>query len=284
MKSFKLPKELTYFAVFLSFRCGYNCSYCINRCGDFKRRKEMDTDEWLEGLNRLELDRDKKVPITLQGGEPSKHSGFIDIINGLKDDFYIDILTNLDFNVKEFAEKVDPNRLTRDVPYGSIRVSYHPEQDNLGSVVDKVKYLQDAGFDIGLFTVEHPSLSIQPIKDYCQKYNIDFRTKEFLGIYQGVLWGQYKYDGLFKKDGDDVYCKTTELLVSPSGYIHRCHSDLYGCINPVAHITDEKPDIHFCFRSCSEYGHCNPCDVKIKNDRFQRGGSCSVEIQEVNCI
>ena len=280
MKSFILPETLTYIAVFLSFRCGYNCSYCINRCGEFNTREEMSTEEWLNGLNRLEFDRNIKVPITIQGGEPSKHKGFVDIINGLKDNFYIDILTNLDYDVKFFADNVDPERLKRDVPYASIRVSYHPERNNLGDIVDKVKYLQDAGFDIGLFTVEHPTVAMEPIKQYCGKYNIDFRTKEFLGVYQGSLWGQYKYpEGLFKKESRKVSCKTTELLISPSGHIHRCHSDMYSARNPLAHILDENPDIDFRFRRCGYFGYCNPCDIKIKNDRFQCEGACSVEIK-----
>ena len=280
MEPFKLPSRLTYIAVFLSFRCRYNCSYCINKCGDFRGRAEISTEEWLEGLNRLELNKNLKVPITIQGGEPSRHEGFIDIINGINDNFYIDILTNLDYDIKLFAEKVDPNRLKRDVPYASIRVSYHPERNNLGEIVDKVKYLQDAGFDIGLFTVEHPSVDIQPIRSYCNKYDIDFRTKEFLGIYKGVLWGKYKYrEGLFRKDFKNVFCKTTELLVGPNGDIHRCHSDMYAGTDPICNILDDELDLKFSFRECDHFGSCNPCDLKIKNDRFEQFGVCSVDIK-----
>ena len=93
--------EITYIGAFLSFRCGYNCSYCINKHGEFKPRKELTAEQWIGGLNRLQIDRKQMVPITLSGGEPSKHRSWLSIINGLKDEFYIDILTNLDYKEKE---------------------------------------------------------------------------------------------------------------------------------------------------------------------------------------
>lgn len=35
------------------------------------------------------------------------------------------------------------------------------------------------------------------------------------------------------------------------------------------------------FRPCEFYGNCNPCDVKVKTDRFQVFGHTSCEIQHI---
>jgi len=219
------------------------------------------------------------VPLTLQGGEPSFHPLWMDIIRGLRQDFYIDLLTNLDFDIDVFMKKIPPDRMKRDVPYASIRVSYHPEYSDLDRLLSKIKRLQDAGYSIGLFMVDHPASAVQSIAERVKGMGINFRTKEFLGVFQGVLWGKYKYSDALDGEGKKVECRTTELLIAPNGDIHRCHRDLYAGENRVANILDDELEIEFPFRPCSEYSRCNPCDVKIKTDRYQRPGACSVEIR-----
>lgn len=281
MKEVIIPEELTYIGVFLTFRCSFGCSYCINQRKTLKRRGEITPQEWIDGLNRLLLNMDLMVPITLQGGEPSVYTGYLKVIKGLKDEFYIDMLTNLDFDIEEFMREIPPNRLQRDVPYASIRVSYHPEFSDLDRLLEKIVRLQDNGYSIGLFVVDHPETDIDSIKEKAVVLGVDFRTKEFLGVHDSNLYGQYKYpDAVNGKELKAVQCKTTEMLIAPDGYIHRCHRDLYHGENPVAHILDEDLSITFPFRGCDRYGECNPCDIKIKNNRFQQFGHCSVIIRD----
>ncbi|MBI5232727.1 MAG: radical SAM protein, partial [Deltaproteobacteria bacterium] len=45
-----------------------------------------------------------------------------------------------------------------------------------------------------------------------------------------------------------------------------------------------KFDIEDIFRVCHVFGHCNPCDIKVKTNRFQQWGHTSVEIKEVTGI
>jgi len=219
------------------------------------------------------------VPLTIQGGEPSFHPAWIDIIQRLRSDFYIDLLTNLDFDVDVFMQHIPPERLQRDVPYASIRVSYHPEHSDLDQLLGKVRRLQDAGYSIGLFMVDHPASAVQPIAERAMGMGVDFRTKTFLGNHEGVLWGEYRYPGALSGQCMDVECRTTELLVAPNGDIHRCHRDLYAGESRVANILDDELEIEFPFRPCSKFGCCNPCDQKLKNNRFQVFGACSVEIR-----
>lgn len=281
MKGIAIPKTYNYIAAFLTFRCNYRCSYCINYF-EVKRlpRGEISGKDWVKGLNRM-VSRDD-LPITLQGGEPSVHRDFTYIINHIKPELNIDILTNLQFDVNEFIKKVEPNRLKRKAPYASIRVSYHPEVMDLDETTKKTLKMLDAGFSIGIWGVLHPEQEglILKAQDKCKSLGIDFRTKEFLGEYKGRLYGTYLYeDACDKKHTEKVLCKTTELIIAPNGNIFRCHSDLYANRQPIGNLLDPNFKIQDKFRECYFYGHCNPCDIKVKTNRFQQFGHTSVKIK-----
>ena len=93
------------------------------------------------------------------------------------------------------------------------------------------------------------------------------------------MYGTYRYEGACdKKFAKKVLCKTTELIIGSSGDIYRCHSDLYEGRRPIGNILDKNFKIEDKFRECDVFGHCNPCDVKLKTNRFQQFGHTSVEI------
>jgi MoaA/NifB/PqqE/SkfB family radical SAM enzyme len=280
MKSVVIPQSYNYIATFLSLACNLRCSYCINYFeeGRFAKR-HISGEDWVKGLNRIVSRED--LPISLQGGEPSLHRDYIYILNNIKPELNIDILTNLQFDEDEFIRKVDPKRIKRESPYASIRVSYHPETMKLEPLVKKVLKLQDNGFSIGIWGVMHPMQEVEILKakEYCISLGIDFRTKEFLGEYDGAMYGSYRYEGACeKKFSKNVLCKTTELIIGSAGDIYRCHSDLYEGRKPIGNILDENFQIEDKFNECGVYGHCNPCDVKTKTNRFQQFGHTSVEI------
>ena len=272
--------ECTYIAAFLTLRCNYRCSYCINRHGAFKPRHEMTAEEWITGLNRLCIDRSRMVPVTLQGGEPTVHPHWAEIVGGIKEELYLDMLTNLTFGLDEFCMAAPPSRWERDVPYAPIRASYHPEFSSYNDLLDKASKLQMLGYDVGVFVVEHPTVNAPSLKKKAEKYGVDFRTKELLGRYEGRLYGKYKYPEAVRGErlGVTVECRTTELLIAPDGYIHRCHRDLYAGEHMVGHILDRDLKVEFKFRECGFFGCCSECDQKVKNDRFQRPNAISVQI------
>ncbi len=271
----KLKIKPTYIAAFLTFACKYKCDYCIN--GKTSKRKHLKVNEWINGLNRLDVDRNLMTPITIQGGEPSGYKGWLEILNGLKSDLYIDILTNLDFDIEDFMREIPPERLQRNVPYASIRVSYHPESPD--GIFAKIAEMQARGYDVGLFAVDHPKTDIEAIRTKSKAWGIDFRVKEFLGVYKKKLYGDYKYLNALKGKLKNVKCKSNELLIAPDGNIHKCHKELYQGLNPLGNLLDKDLKIEFKFRDCSTT-MCNPCDNKIKNNRFQEFGTCAVEIKE----
>ncbi|MGE5479657.1 MAG: radical SAM protein [Chloroflexota bacterium] len=286
-----LSERHNYAAFFLTFGCNLSCPYCINLhdrrfVEGRKPRRAMTTEDWIEAANRLQLRDD--LPLTLQGGEPTLHKAFFRFTREVREDVQMDLLTNLCFDVDEFIREVPTWRFSRKAPYAPIRVSYHPNQNKIEEIIPKTHKLMRAGYKIGVFGILHPDEAISEhileMQRICVNEGIDFRTKEFLGEWNGEVYGTFKYDGSVCSDSiKSCNCRTSELLVDPAGYVYKCHSDLYAARNPYAHILDEELAAESIdeFRNCDYYGACNPCDVKIKTDRFQRYGHTSVEIIDV---
>jgi len=272
----KLPERYNYAEAYLTFRCNLSCGYCINKIQGLTRREELSADEWIENLNNIDFG---DTPLTLGGGEPTRHKEFYKIVSGLNHN--LDLLTNLQFNVNEFIKNVDQNKFTKsNNHYHSIRASYHASQMNREKTIENAVKLIDAGFNIGIFGVRHPYVLNENMEMafLCSKNKIPFYEKDFLGEVDGRIYGFYKYpEGLDGKK-KDVKCRTREFLIAPDGNIHRCHRDLYAGENPVGNIKtiDHIKDI---FRKCSVFGECNPCDLKLKTNKYLKGIECQVEIK-----
>jgi MoaA/NifB/PqqE/SkfB family radical SAM enzyme len=285
----KIPKYYKYIGTFLSMRCQLHCSFCLNNLDKkLKERtkfKEIPWNEWAESLNQFSLPKD--VPLTFSGGEPMFYPGFIDLINNLDKSLNIDILTNFYSKplVKKFINEVNPKRIMRDAPYPSIRVSYHPEQMDANTLIENVKEAQDAGFSIGIFSVLYPSSqqlsSIVQMQFLCRKAGIDFRLKDYTGVYNGEIYGNYsKYPGAFmSKNLKTCLCRTSDLIIGPNGNIYKCHRDLYKEEFPVGNIKDKFLKIDSKFRYCNKYGECHPCDIKYKTNFKQKLGHTTVEVK-----
>jgi len=288
----RVAEQHNYVAFFLTLACNARCSYCINLHdldprGSRPRRAHLSADEWIRAANRFELR--PGLPVTLQGGEPTLHPGFFRIVNEADPSLKMDLLTNMLFDVEEFVSNVPVDRFTREAPYAPIRVSYHPGQNDIEDLIAKTSRLEDAGFRVGIYSVLHPDPAIaRPVREaraMCERAGVDFRTKQFLGRWNGRLYGTYKYDEAVAADRVlSCECRTSEWLVAPNGNIHRCHADLYDGSNEVGHVLDPALPSSLLddFRSCDIYGRCNPCDVKIKTDRFQRFGHTSVAIRNIS--
>ncbi len=281
-----------YIAFFITLGCNLKCTYCINlHEGGSRfqqsRRKRLTVEEWIRAADRLELRED--LPLTLQGGEPTLFKGFYQLVNDVRPEIKMDLMTNMMFDVHEFIRRVPIWRFDRQAPYAPIRVSYHPGQNNIDDLMTKAHIMQDAGFRVGLYGIMHPDETIAEhilaVQAQCRVEKLDFRTKEFLGVHKGKLYGTFKYDhSVMSATRSCCRCKTTEILVDPAGNVYRCHSDLYKGRQPIAHILDPQfnQDAIETLRECRNFGDCNPCDVKVKTNRHQIFGHTSVEIKDIH--
>jgi len=288
-----LKERHNYVAFFLTLACNLSCPYCINLHNNKSgsryaqaKRETMGVDDWIKAANRLVLRPD--LPLTFQGGEPTLHPGFYRFVNEVKHEIKMDLLTNMKFDVDEFIKNVPVWRFTRQAPYAAIRVSYHPGQNDIKDLIAKARKMEAAGFRVGLYSVLHPdpqkTKHILQVQKECIESGIDFRAKEYLGEFNAKVYGTFKYpDCVSSSVLRSCSCRTSELIIDPAGYVFRCHSDLYNGRNPVAHILDDNFNQEGIdkFRQCDYYGDCNPCDVKVKTNRFQIFGHTSVEIKDI---
>ncbi|MBS3078632.1 radical SAM protein [Candidatus Pacearchaeota archaeon] len=277
----KLPGEVNYVEAYLTLRCNFACPYCINDRSKIVRvMNELPADEWANALNRIDFGN---VSLTLGGGEPTMHKEFYGLLEILRPEISVDLLTNLSFDIGEFVERVKPNRFGRGTnpAYRSIRVSYHPKKMVAEELVERVQGLQDRGFSIGIFGISHPENS-EPnmqMSEVARRAGVYFFIKDFLGDYDGQRFGYFKYPAGLDDVKKQAACRTRDLLIAPDGQVYKCHRDLYSRESPVGNITDKNFRPEFKFRDCSNYGLCNPCDVKLKTNRFLQSGNCQVEIE-----
>lgn len=274
MSKIIIPPSYNYIGVFLTFSCQLKCPYCINHEGNKRPSYKVLTGaRWVTALNRIVTRPD--LPITLQGGEPTLHPNFYQIVNGVDKGINIDLLTNCQFNLDEFSTLLPPSRLTRNAPYASIRVSYHPPTMGLEDTIKRVGILKERGYNVGVWIVDYPKDKL--IKYYQQAFldsGIDCRLKEYL---DGKTYGTYRYRELQGKK--NVVCRPSELLIAPDGGIYRCHGDLYSNRKPYANIMDDEVRVIEDFYPCKKVD-CVSCDIKVKTNRFQVQGHCAVEIKD----
>jgi len=273
--------RFNYAEVYLTLRCNLGCDYCINNVdGVVRNRKELTGKQWANALNRIDFG---KTPLTLGGGEPTLHKDFYALLVQLSPKIGVDLLTNLQFDIDEFIKQTIPRRFT--IPskphYRSIRASYHVEQMDQEDTIRRAKKLQDAGFNIGIFGINHPHFINENMEMNLKSLEagVFFYPKDFLGEINGQMYGYFKYPEALDGERKQAMCRTKELLIAPDGLVYRCHRDLYHAENPVGDIQDPNLKIEDKFRPCSNYGLCNPCDVKLKTNRYLGGIGCQVEIK-----
>lgn len=269
----KIPTSYNYISAFLTFDCNLKCSYCINRHGHLHHYKKMGLDDWIWGLNKIRTR--SSLPLTLSGGEPTLHPDFYEIVNYINPAIPLDLLTNGEFNIETFMANIPPERFKRDSKYASIRLSYHTNYTKLNRLFSKVIELQDAGYSVGVWGIDRGRMKNWLIKLYAKLLGIDFRIKEYLDS----THGHYKYPEGLDGKRKQCLCKPSEMLIAPDGRLFKCHHDLYHAVNSYGHILDNDVKLPVDFIPCDNYGLCNPCDLKLKYDRFQKKGHCSVEIK-----
>tara|TARA_Y100000310_G_scaffold329947_1_gene400699 strand:- start:25530 stop:26381 length:852 start_codon:yes stop_codon:yes gene_type:complete len=281
----RIPKEVTYAEAYLTLKCGLGCSYCINsHSGVSRNRDELSAKEWTDWANNVEWDG---LSLTLGGGEPTEYKEFYELINRLDESkVKVDLLTNVSFDVDRFVKNISPDKFSKgeNLAYKSIRVSYHPERHNPKELVEKVNVLQENGFHAGIFGINHQNnvTANMEMAELARNKKIYFYVKDFLGEFDGTLFGHFKYLEGLDGNSKDVMCRNRELLVGPKGSVFKCHRDLYHNELPIGNILSPEDIELYKFRECHHYGKCNPCDIKQKTNRFLQTGNCQVEIKPLN--
>ena len=139
----------------LTFRCNYDCSYCISHDVNHPFLKRS-SNEIIEAFDFIfKQYSNKKIKLRILGGEPFVYKHFINLVNELLniDFLQIIIITNLSVTEKTLEKLKKSENII-------ISVSYHPEYSNNKDFVTKIKYLQNKGFKT------YCSVSIHPNEKY----------------------------------------------------------------------------------------------------------------------
>lgn len=281
-----VPVITDYVGIYLTNRCFLSCPYCITNYNEkfinIKGAAELKPAQWVEALNRLQLP--DGIPLTLQGGEPFLYDGIWEILENVH--HKMDILTALPpgLTTEKFKKLCTLDWNKRPAPYPTIRVSFHKNQNDYKILIDRIKELQEV-LNIGLYHIDHPGYPelIHEIRDYAKKQGVEFRTKEFLGKFDGRDYLTYRYPDACegKVVRKNVWCRNTVLPVGCDATVYRCHADLYAHRTEMAlgNLLDPDLKLEHRHRDCAVYGTCSPCDVKIKTNHLQEYGYTSVDIR-----
>lgn len=301
MEKVYIPKDYKAISAFLTLRCNLDCSFCLNKKSNnnFNRSrfKEISGEDWINAINRIEVT--KETPFVISGGEPSLHKDFTYILNNIKKDLKINLLTNLNWGeekIKKFIKEVSPDKIPQFAPYPSIRASYHPEQVREGEIlIENATKLKKEGFSIGIESVMYPDPfhleAIERMAIKCRNRDISFRVKSFMGMYEGtdelgrpfsIKHGTFLYpEAIFKEKTKNCLCKTEDFIISPGADVYKCQRDLLSLENSLGNLLSSDFKISGEFKPCSNYGKCHPCDVKYKTTPDQKSYYASVEIKDV---
>ncbi|WP_045212476.1 glycosyltransferase [Desulfonatronovibrio magnus] len=146
----------------LSMRCNYSCSYCTvhDHTSPFTNFNELMT-----AVNHISKFSNKKIKITLSGGEPTIHPEYRNLIEYLieKEPNRVSILTITNLSMPEiFFKKL----LTSNKSYENKLTfvsSYHVEHALKEKFIKRAMTVADMGFNINILLIAHPKM-MQDIK------------------------------------------------------------------------------------------------------------------------
>jgi len=266
----KSAKYKYFFSVFLTLRCNFNCSYCIQKMSDFDYNKEVDGEKWIKFLT----DKVRNKCLELIGGEPTLHKDFKSIIEATHKLYLLTVTTNLGTELFANMDKFINWAGNKKVKWNT---SFHPGNMACDEYIDRIKRMQKAGLSVG--QVASPNLEIlNPYRKKLEDADIGFRTQVFTGFINGELrpnkeemdkqdpkltgimfdWERYK-DAFSCRKKRKMLCRSKRFLIAPNGNLHKCHYHLYSNGKNFGNVFN-KYTYTDKFFECDDYGFCNPCD------------------------
>ncbi|MFX0023950.1 MAG: radical SAM protein [Candidatus Hermodarchaeota archaeon] len=236
MSNLRNPQYDAWLHLATSYNCNLECNYCI---AGLRYLPKILTKTYLNlfALKNILNNSNKIYKINLTGGEPFLAPNIVEACIELTKKHFISFNTNLTpKSVKEFAEKIDPERVL------SIDAACHTkelERTNLLSrYIDNFLLCKNRGFNIRAIEVGYPPLlkeSDRYIKFFLEQ-GIDLTYSPYFGSYKGKSYPdsynekELKILGLKKKHINDWFHQYGKLcnagynvvIILPSGDMRYC--------------------------------------------------------------
>lgn len=166
-------------------KCNLNCVYCFdaetNR--EAARIPNIDIRSLISTLEKT--DKIFKIFFT-GGGEPLLVPNLIEACVKITQKHFIALTTNLtSMKIKEFAEKINPGKVTHII--GSAHIKELERKQLLNTYVDHFLLLKEKGFNIKAVAVAYPPLikAARRYKQFFSKKGISLGFRQFIGEYKG---------------------------------------------------------------------------------------------------
>jgi MoaA/NifB/PqqE/SkfB family radical SAM enzyme len=176
-----VPPNKCFYTWDIHYACNYRCSYCYF-CNSWEDEAKKNRYPGIEKWKKIWDDIFAKYGtghIHISGGEPFAYPDIYEITEHLIKNFTVEYDTNLSWDVDKFMAKIPPDRV-------KFAISYHPQFAEFEEYIDKIKKLKDAGYDLGVNYVAHPT-QLEKMAYYKQRLDeihVSFDVMPFRGQYE----------------------------------------------------------------------------------------------------
>jgi sulfatase maturation enzyme AslB (radical SAM superfamily) len=172
----------------IHYKCNYRCPYCFLE-GFWKeveqKNKYFPPGAWVNAWKRI-YDKYGEFNMVITGGEPFLYPQFIILLMELSK------YATLNFDTNFSCEKGELSDLVKNINPAKIHMSlsFHPLFADLGSFLEKAKFLQRHGFDFIIHYVTFPPQldSLECFRDIFTKRGFKFVPIAFRGVYGGKAY------------------------------------------------------------------------------------------------
>ena len=242
------PKKFIDFII--TQKCTYNCIYCSQSKAETKNKenaKNKTINSFLKILKTLENDWE----ITITGGEAILHPDFFYLIKEVKkQNFKINLITNLSFNIKIYQKifNILDNSLNRyDISFHLDEIKNFDETLKKAELFLKSKpYETKTTFLIPIFKInKHKEKQIEKIINLAKKYqiNYDYQQIRYLNNFIKQTSKEKKYFQNIKPV--KTYSKLcnagkTSFIIYEDGEAYRCYSSRFLKSNSMGNINNKN--------------------------------------------
>lgn len=201
----------------LTFKCNYDCSYCISHDINHPLHKYT-VEEISSGLNYVSNSYpNKKIYLTILGGEPFLYKNIFEIIDSLNDNFiFTKIITNLSMPFSFIKKNISKNKSKI-----KIGASYHTEFADPDEFIEKFSYIVKSNYNITGSIMMHPDNNLFAkglyVYEKLKGMSIKMHPLWKMGEFNQIYGNEYKYSKYQKEKFDSVK-KTNIGLVAHVTY------------------------------------------------------------------